>query len=203
MIARTGWPHIRHIQRSIPEIGLLLGPGTNWMHPCGMSYACDNGVYAAWMKGRNWDQGMHDAYIHMLNRLPMGNNPLWVLLPDAVADWERTVELAKEYSPYLRRRALQVAIALQDGCDFNEALQFAPDCVFVAGSTEWKLQNILPACNFFKPMEISVHVGRVNSVERLCYCMRCGADSSDGTTLNKYVNTNLPRISNTLRWIFR
>ena len=197
MIGSDSLPSFLTVQEEIPDAGMLLYP-KSWRAPAGV-YACDNGVYGAFQKGKVWDDQMHHAFLGMLNKIPADNPPLWVLLPDAVADWPRTVELAAMYLPLVRQRRLPVAIALQDGCNFEEVMGFAPDWVFVAGSTEWKEANILTACRFFHARGIKVHVGRVNTRRRLMLCQSAGADSADGTTLNKFLNATLPLIANTLR----
>jgi hypothetical protein len=50
--------------------------------------------------------------------------------------------------------------------------------VFLGGSTEWKLDAIAPWCAAFPGR---VHVGRVNTWERLVLCWRSGAIAVDGT----------------------
>jgi hypothetical protein len=197
MIGSASIPSLKTIQTQIPNVGMLFQPTTLRIPRC--VYACDNGVYAAWTKERVWDQKMHTDYLNMLNRLPCDNPPKWVLLPDAVADWPRTRELASIYLPILRQRGYLVALALQDGCCFEEVLEISPDWVFVAGSTQWKEANILPICEFFKPRGIRVHVGRVNTKRRLVLCQSSGVDSVDGTTLNKFRNISLPVISSAMK----
>ena len=197
LIGSASLPSFEKIQARIPDCGMLLQP-KSWRKPHGV-YACDNGVYAAWIKGRGWDQQMHNDYLRMLAKISRDNLPLWVLLPDAVANWHRTVELARIYLPIIRQAGLAVAIALQDGCSFEQALEFTPECAFVAGSDRWKEDNVAPACSFFRPKGISVHVGRVNTRRRLIICQIAGADSVDGTSLNRWRNANLALIANTLR----
>lgn len=141
---------------------------------------------------------MHDDFMGMLSKIPTENPPEWVLLPDAVGDWARTVELAQIYLPIVRGLGYNVAVALQDGCEFDQVLDFDPQWVFVAGSTEWKECNIASSCEFFKPLGIRVHVGRVNTKRRLILCMSAGVDSCDGTTLNKFRDSTLPLVKHTL-----
>ena len=202
MIGSASVPSLAAVQVDIHGAGMLLYPAS-WRTPPlpPTRYACDNGVYEAWDKNRRgWDQEMHIAWLGMLNKIPSGNLPEWVLLPDAVGDWHRTVELAGLYLPTIRHRGLPVAIALQDGCDFEQVMDFVPGWVFVAGSTEWKEANIAPACRFFHDRGIKVHVGRVNTRKRLHLCQLAGADSCDGTTLNKFRDANLPTISKALNF---
>ena len=49
--------------------------------------------------------------------------------------------------------------------------------VFVGGSTDWKLKN----AHIFKGSATWLHVGRVNSEERIRWAEGIGADSVDGT----------------------
>lgn len=196
MIGKAGLPQLQQIQGAIARVGMILAPDA-WQTPT-CPYALDNGVYGAFLKGRTWDQEMHCAWLGMLAKVPADIPPLWVLLPDAVADWPRTVELAELYAPVVRSHGWPVAIALQDGCDFDQVLEFAPDWVFLAGSTEWKERNIDAVCRFFQPLGICVHVGRVNTRRRIMLCQAAGVDSCDGTTLNKYRDATLPLVRDTL-----
>jgi hypothetical protein len=197
LISSTSLPSFLRLKPHIDDLGMLLFPA-GWRTPY-CNYACDNGVYVAWTRGKAWGEGMHRDYMGMLDKIPQELPPDWVLLPDAVANWPRTMELAQLYLPYLRERNLPVAIALQDGCDFAQALDFAPDWVFVAGSTEWKIANIGAACRFFHPLGVRVHVGRINTMQRMRLAQAAGVDSVDGTTLNKFPAGNLHRIKGSLQ----
>ena len=193
-------PTFESTLKEIPNLGMILSP-MSWRNPF-CHFACDNDVFNAFNKGILWNEEMNYKYMSMLEKLnneQTRNLLLWVLSPDAVGDWESTIKLAKKYVPLLQSKGLPVAIALQDGCKFDEALAFSPDCVFVAGSTEWKLKNIKSVCNYFKPHGISVHVGRVNTRRRLIHCKSSGADSADGTVLNRFRNKNIRMIRNVLQ----
>lgn len=179
----------------LPKVGRLLTPGRNW-HTPHCRYACDNGVYAAYQKKRYWDEDMEVDYFRMLDKLPKEKPPLFVILPDVVADWNATLALAQIYLPLLRDRGLPSAIALQDGCDFQEAMRLNTEAIFVGGSTEWKLANIENAVRYFKPVGRWVHIGRVNTAKRLSLCLRAGVDSCDGTGLNKHFDRMIQPLKN-------
>ncbi len=197
LLGSASVPQVAQAKEQIDSVGMLLSPAS-WRTPhC--PYACDNDVFTNWQKGRVWGQEMHCAWLEMLDKIPADNPPMWILLPDAVADWPRTVELASLYLPVLRQRGLPVALALQDRCDFEQVADFSPNWVFVAGSTEWKEANMHAICDYFKPRGIPVHVGRVNTMRRIWLCMSAGADSCDGTTLNKFPEKNLPRLARALK----
>ena len=196
MIGRTSPTPLAEIVSSIGHTAMVLHPG-GWQTPS-CPHACDNGVYAAWTRGRLWDQGMHNDWLAMLKRIPAGNPPLWVLLPDAVGDWHRTMELCGLYLPLVRQKRYPVAVALQDGFSHRYVEEVHPEWVFVGGTTEWKEDNVHSICDWAHAEGMNVHVGRVNTRRRLMLCQSAGADSVDGTTLNKFTKATLPLISNTL-----
>src|SRR5690606_20810019 len=80
-----GWPAGRYPGR----VGWLLSPD-GWRTPHRwMPYALDNGAFPAWTAGKPWDEA---AFLEMVkiaakHRTP----PLWVVVPDVVADREATL----------------------------------------------------------------------------------------------------------------
>lgn len=112
MVGKMGRPQFEQCSTSIDAIGMILAPNA-WQMPFSV-YALDNGVYGAWCKGRMWDQEMHEDWLKMLDKIPADHPPVWVLLPDAVADWPRTMELARLYLPIVRQRG--GGIPLQSHC---------------------------------------------------------------------------------------
>lgn len=198
MIGSACESSLKKVQVHIPDVGMIITP-SSWRseekRDC--EYALDNGVWEAFLQNRSWDDRMHDNWTRMLCKVK-NKMPLWVLLPDTVADWGRTVHLASNYVSTVRQKGFPVAIALQDGCNFKQVLDFSPDWVFVAGSDEWKDSNIAPACRYFHDMGIKVHVGRVNTMDRIKLCFEAGVDECDGTSLNRFTNKNSPQMA---RWL--
>jgi len=102
-------------------------------------------------------------------------NPLWVLVPDVVADKEATLKKWSIYSPIAKSFGWPLAFAVQDGMTPDDV----PDecLIFVGGTTEWKWDTV--------PMWAAtgrrVHVGRVNSIEKVILCENLGIESVDGT----------------------
>lgn len=197
MISKAGLPQLRQVESELGDVGMVLMPGPGWQNPT-CPYALDNGVFHNWQKGRLWGQEMHCEWLQMLGKVPADRPPLWVLLPDAVMDWPRTLELIGIYLPVVRAKGWPVAIALQNGCDFNEVLGFGPDWVFVGGDDDWKEANVGRACEFFHAHQVNVHCGRVNTARRIRLCQSAGVDSVDGTTLNKFRDATLPLVRDTL-----
>jgi hypothetical protein len=103
--------------------------------------------------------------------------PLWCLVPDVVANREKTLESWVKYAPVVRGFGFRPAFAVQNGMTFDDV----PDAecmLFLGGTTDWKEQAIEPWCDRFSGR---VHVGRVNAWPRLMKCYEAGAVSVDGT----------------------
>ena len=138
----------------------------------------DNGCYAGFDKKK---------YLKMLAEAKQTTaNILWVTIPDVVGDARATQFQFEEWITELH--GLKLAYVGQDGAEDLD-LPFAHfDCLFIGGTTEWKLSQaardlILYAKHTLKK---SVHVGRVNSEKRLSYCYQLGVDTVDGSGYFRY-----------------
>jgi hypothetical protein len=157
------------------RIGHLYSPGGQRGPWTEVPYALDNGAWTAFLRGRAWDEARWRALITWA--LMSGCPPLWALVPDVVADRQRTLERWTLFSPLVRQSGLRPAFAVQDGMTFDDVP--SDDCVlFLGGSTAWKVAAIEPWCRRFPGR---VHVARVNTAARLIKCWRAGAISVDGT----------------------
>lgn len=157
------------------KLGHLYSPG----HERGpyefMPYALDNGAFVAFCKGAPFD---FEAWRRLLLWSAMcGQRPLWALVPDVVADRAATIANWSIYAHEVERFGFRPAFALQDGMTFED-VPSAGCMLFLGGSTEWKLDSISPWCKQFPGR---VHVGRVNTWDRLLACHQAGAVSVDGT----------------------
>lgn len=149
------------------KIGLLISPD-GWRVPkFKMAYALDNGCF------KRWD---HDGFFHMLRKATMIHKPLWVCVPDAVADAETTIRRWDKYSKRISNMGFNLAFVAQDGMTPAD-VPVAAHAVFIGGSTEWKLNN----ADKFKGAAKWLHIGRVNTAARLAWAKHIGADSVDGT----------------------
>lgn len=195
-------------------IGQLLSPA-HWRQPASRHWACDNDVFGNrhnpdwWEKGkwieqktripggyriveRKTDPGEY-AWLKMLDKVTkVWCDPLFCLLPDVVGDWPQTLERAHRYRRECEDRELPFAVALQDGCIFEQALDFRPSYVFIGGSTAWKWRTVGPACEYFQIRGIKVHVGRTSGPYRIRECLRLGVDSCDGTGWGRHSDKMLP-----------
>ena len=163
-----------------------------------------------WAADNDCFQGLsHRRYCLMLDRLQEAliaandgerrgecwhGRPLFVTVPDAVADSRTTAHLWGVWAHAVRRRGLPLAFVAQNGCDRPN---MSPpwhefDAVFIGGDTAWKLgpeaRRIVRIC---KEHGKHVHMGRVNTLRRLRYAESIGVDSVDGTKWTKWRDTYL------------
>ena len=172
---RTGMEIGRMTKDHPGMLGHLYSPGAQRGPWDFLPYALDNGAFPAYENGIEWQEG---PWRHLLWWAAMsGQRPLWALVPDVVANRENTIENWARFSPDVRKFGFRPAFALQDGMTFDDVP--SDDCMlFIGGSTEWKLAAIRPWCARFPGR---IHVGRVNTWDRLMLCYEAGASSVDGT----------------------
>lgn len=158
------------------SVGWLIGPSSvektklrMWM-----PYALDNDAFQSFSKGVEWDEG---AWLKMLEWASKQEfKPRWALVPDVVGDRVATLEKWAKYSSTVRRHGFKLAFAAQDGMVKSDVPSDS-DIVFVGGTTQWKWATVEMWAREFK----RVHVGRVNSVQKLYHLRRLGVESVDGT----------------------
>ena len=156
------------------NLGWLIGP-RHWKNPReGVAFALDNDAYQSFTNGTPYD---FDAWLRFLDKVSAtGMEPLWALVPDVVANKDKTLEQWAKYSPLVMERGWRTALAVQDGMTNFEAFDCHADILFVGGTTEWKWDTAHIWCRQFP----RIHIGRVRS-QRLPYCLQIGAESCDGT----------------------
>lgn len=158
------------------RVGVLVGPSywrklkmRKWM-----PFALDNDAFIAYSRKQSWN---HPAWSEMLQWAKMtGQKPLWVLVPDVVANRQETLSNWKKYAPEAAGYGWPLAFAVQDGMTPGDVPSDAA-VVFVGGTTEWKWRSIPMWTKHFS----RVHVGRVNEVYALQICERNGVESADGS----------------------
>jgi len=177
MPANHSSPVIHYLAGRHPgKLGWLVGPSAtsktklrSWV-----PYALDNDAFSAWTKGTSWSA---PAWRQMLLwASDSGQEPRWCLVPDVVGNREETLQRWKQYSPEARAFGWPLAFAVQDGMTSRDVPQDA-EVVFVGGTTDWKWATVPMWAAIFS----RVHVGRVNSIEKLRVCDRLGVESVDGT----------------------
>lgn len=147
------------------SVGLLISPAGWRTPPHYMPYALDNGAFTGFDP---------IAFKTMLSRATfLRNKPIWVAVPDMVADAAATLAL---WHRWWKKIPFQRAFVAQDGHEPQDVPKEA-DAVFVGGTTQWKLN----CAHKFKGVTPWLHIGRVNSISRIEWAVEIGADSIDGT----------------------
>lgn len=188
LLLSSGWRPMLNEHGNEPHLGRLVHPlccdRVEDTAAYGMPYAADNDAFSGFDAGR---------FRVLLDRLaPLHPGPIFVNVPDVVADAAATLERWHEWLPELRARDLPASYVLQDG---QETVPVPwDDCaaVFVGGSTEFKLGPV--AAEFVAEAKLRglwVHVGRVNTARRARYCATIGADSFDGSKFSRFRRTYL------------
>lgn len=178
----------RHAPSAAGCLGVLLTPANGnrieGIVESGLPWACDNAAFA------NFDAA---AFARMACRV-VGKGPLWVACPDVVCDAPATRAKFDHWGPWLSGFGLPVAFVGQDGC---EDLPLPWDrfvCFFIGGSTEWKLsQAAADLAAEAKARGKLVHMGRVNSLERIAAAQLRQVDSIDGTACSMYGEAHIPK----------
>ena len=144
----------------------------------GKVYGLDNGCFSKFNK-KTWRRLVAEA-----KEQELVNQPKFVCAPDIVGDARRTLELFDQF--YNEISPLPVCLVLQDGIG-NFAIDWnRVDAVFVGGSDAFKVSNeAINACKVAKMLDKWVHVGRVNTAQRVSNWIGL-ADSIDGSGISKY-----------------
>lgn len=140
------------------------------------------------------------AYLKWLEeRIPHQANCLFATAPDVVGDAARTLGRSMDILPIIRAMGFKAALVAQDGVENMELDWASFDCLFIGGSTKWKLSaEAFGLVREAKQRGLHTHVGRVNSRRRLMMAAAHGVDSCDGTYLAFGPDTNLPNLKNWL-----
>jgi len=134
--------------------------------------------------GLPWPAGLGEA---PARTGPIPENLLWVLVPDVVADATETFRYFQWLHPLMAD--LPLAFAVQDGAGDVGIPWDAPNlrCLFLAGSTEYKLSaEMTEIAAAGKSRGLWIHGGRCNSERRARHFASIGCDSFDGTGASKW-----------------
>lgn len=154
--------------------GQLLTPRRRHTNCGSIPFAIDNCAYSGFDS---------EAFRSLLDReKPRRDKCMWVAVPDVVGSARRTSETFEAWYPKLCGWPL--AFVAQDGQEDLPIPWKLIQCVFIGGSTTWKLsshaEQIIAAC---KIIGCRVHVGRVNTAARVEKFFDLGVDSIDGSGL--------------------
>lgn len=172
------------------NIGLMLTPFSqrnSKSSPHLWQWAADNGCFA-----ERWDENI---WMRWLKEFEDPTKSLFATVPDVVADHAKTVDRWHQYRHQVASLGYKPAFVLQDGAVHDTTPWGTMGCLFIGGSTQFKLSET--AKRFVaeaKSRSIWVHMGRVNSLKRMLLAKEWGCDSTDGTYLAFAPDINTPKL---------
>lgn len=186
-LATASSPQVRDVmatgllgQMVTPDAGNRVVEGARW--------ALDNGCFASTWTPERWSA--------TLDRHQGQPGCLFAVVPDVVGDAAATDVMWRRWWSAPMRRGFRCAYVAQDGFRYIPA---GAKAVFLGGTTDWKLgPEARAVAALAKRLGLWLHMGRVNSLDRLSYAAWLGCDSVDGTYLAFGPDKNLPRL---LRYI--
>ena len=165
----------------------------------GMPYALDNGAWTAFQRGEAFDVAAFERALEL-----MGERADFVVVPDIVAGGVRSLEFSLRWLCRLRDFPSPMALAVQDGMRLEDVAPWLgagrdrAQVIFVGGSTEWKLATMSQWADLARQRGVSCHVGRVNTMRRVRYCVGAGAHSFDGSGPSRFAS-EIPKLDSCRR----
>lgn len=174
------------------DLGCMTTPAQGNVIPEGAVYACDNGKF-----GKGWP-GADRWFEWLANTVDRygPENCLWAVAPDVPFDAAGTLAESLPWLARIRELGIPAAFAAQDGSEHGLIPWGDFDVLFIAGSTEWKIGTAAyRLAQEAKQRGLKVHMGRVNSRQRLRIAEHFGCDFADGTYLAFGPEKNLARLT--------
>jgi hypothetical protein len=199
-LATPSSPQVREAMRA-GELDTMTGPYQGNVLPEGVPWGGDNGMFER--TGPRGDWIGHDKWFRWLARQAARYGAelcRFAVAPDVPFSAEGTLAASLPWLARIRDLGLPAAFAAQDGCDTLGIPWDEFDVLFLAGSTAWKVGEVARRLTG-EAHELGkwVHMGRVNTLERLTKARTFGCDSVDGTKLAFGPDVNLPILLGWLR----
>jgi len=168
-----------------PNLGQLITPQAGNRVLPGMPWAADNAAYS------NWDS---TRFLRMLDRITGLPHCLFVTVPDAVGDAAATLRRWGDWRQVTATAGHPLAFVAQDGIEATNVPWDEFAVLFVGGTDAYKCSraSIRIICQAVLRGK-RVHIGRVNSKDRLLWAFEHGAHSVDGTCFSMFPDSYLPR----------
>ena len=112
------------------RLGLMCQPGSNPPR-AGWLWAADNGCFSDKWDETKWRVWLSKDHPH--------SGCLFAVVPDVVADHEATLARFWDYRQTVVDTRYPVAFVGQDGATETSVPWIAMDCLFIGGTTEWKM----------------------------------------------------------------
>jgi hypothetical protein len=169
-----------------PKLGVLCSPRCVYGEDIqAWPWAADNDAFLAWNP---------DKYRAMLERIWGRRGCLFVTAPDVVGDSPRTLERFEEWYDDLVSVLQPIALVGQDGMTPEDVPWQRIDALFVGGSSIWKCgEEARALVGEAKRRGKWVHMGRVNTDQRMRLAESWMVDSIDGTSVSRFRDTHLPK----------
>lgn len=195
-LATPSGPDVRAAM-SAGLLGCMTTPAQGNRIPDGALYACDNCKFGSDGKGKYWP-GLKEwrAWLTRTVTRYGADRCLWALAPDVPFDAVATLAESLPELAFIRSLGVPAAFAAQNGCENGLIPWDEFDVLFLAGDTAWKTGPIAERlAREAKARGKQVHMGRVNSRQRLRTAEWFGCDTADGTYLAFGPDTNLPKLT--------
>lgn len=153
-------------------------------------FALDNGAWGAFCAKKPWEPA---PFCRLVGAL--GDKADFIVVPDIVAGGLASLELSAEWHARCRWRQpkTRLLVPVQDGMEPHHVAELAsrPNTgLFLGGDTDWKLQTMPAWGKWCRENGIFLHVGRVNTAQRIRLCAESAAHSFDGTSITKFASTS-------------
>ena len=173
------------------------GPAFRWARSQSppMPFAIDNGAWSAHLNDREWEP---DQFRGLLGA--HGEDADFTVIPDIVAGGAASLRRSLAWIPEVLAASPVALLAVQNGIGPADVAPLLSRRVglFVGGDTEWKISTIQTWAALGRQAGSWVHVGRVNTVNRVNMCTNAGVTSIDGTSVSRFVS-NLPKLDGARR----
>ena len=176
------------------DLGILSSPRRFYKASEGIEtwpWAADNDAFSGFNEHR---------YRAMLDGIWGLKGCLFVTSPDVVGDAEATLWWFEQWYDDLSAALQPIALVAQDGLTPKLVPWQRIDCLFIGGTDEFKLGGqARELVTEARARGKWVHMGRVNSYERVRYARWIGCDSIDGAQFSWFRDRWLPPFLNALR----
>jgi hypothetical protein len=185
------------------EMGMIVTPKQGNKLVAGVAWCLDNGCGPDAQGHGGTGYVGDDKFLALLDKYQAYKRDcLFVVAPDVLYDAAATLKRSLPMLAKIRERGYKAAFVAQDGLEkmASEIPWDSFDCLFIGGSTEWKLgRAVRGLVRLARRHGKSVHFGRVNSEMRLAYAYEIGCDSADGTGLTRKPSLLVPKLLGWLR----
>lgn len=181
-------------------VGWMMSP-KGWRPPR-VPFALDNGLFYDRATQRPKGMAYLPPFYAMVARtVEDGHSPMFVAVPDVPYNMKRSRDLSAKHRRHLKARYpdIPLAVVLQDGANDDDLDGY--EWAFLGGSNEFKWGRLGYWADACRERGMPLHVGRVNSGDRITACFDAGAASADGTSWGRGDRRQLRGIVAALRHI--